>query len=118
MKVEHALDKETILQQLEDVRAKQVDEWCSVVWYNDYCMIQVHSVPIHGVIDHIKNCSKVLVRILDWHNAETIPSHDYRIVNQPWAERLVLSGWGTFTLDELCDIVNYCIRSSNLKAFL
>lgn len=40
MKVEHALDKETILQQLEDVRAKQVyAEWrlCQREWH---CSLQ------------------------------------------------------------------------------
>ena len=61
-------------------------------------------------------------------NARCFPHHgiypqsDLRFKDQPWATLFNLQGFltatGSFTLDELCAVVRYCVKFNKLKAFL
>lgn len=50
------------------------------------------------------------------------PLVDVRFKERPWAKQFVLMGamapTGTCTLEELCDIIRYCVKLGGLKAFL
>jgi len=50
------------------------------------------------------------------------PNQDIRFKGQPWAKPFTLQGFmgttGACTLDEVCDILRYCVRLPGLTAFL
>jgi hypothetical protein len=117
MKFETRLSNELILNTFDACRTKQVDEWIGSWMVNDF-IIYVHSLPLGVNVDHIKDCTKVMVRVSDMNDKPISLKRDIRFKHLPWADKLILNGWGTLTPKELCDLVNYCIRIDHLKVFL